>query len=146
MNLTLKITHKAVSFRAGKLFVEDKFFAYTIEDADRGLTQKMPLKDLQKIKKYGITAIPTGTYELAFTYSNRFKRSMLQVLNVPGFEGIRIHVANTSKDVEGCIGVAYEDSSDGFAGNSAAAIKALEALLRPIAQKEKIFLTITEKS
>jgi hypothetical protein len=142
MELKLEITHKAKGYRAGKLFVNGKFFGYTIEDEDRGLKQSMTKKEIAAIKKYGITAIPTGRYEVAFTYSNRFKRFMMQLLNVPGYEGIRIHVANTAKDVEGCIGVAYEDSSDGFAGNSRKAMKDLEAFLRPISKTEKIFITI----
>lgn len=140
--LQLEITTKVPGYRAGKFSVKGKFFGYTIEDEDRGLTQSMSLKQIAKIKKYGITAIPIGRYEVAFTYSNRFKRFMLQILNVPGYEGIRIHVANTAKDVEGCIGVAYEDSSDGFAGNSKKAIEALEKMLLPISQKEKMFITI----
>lgn len=142
MELKLEIIKRAKGYRAGKLFIEGKFFGYTIEDEDRGLNQKMTKEMIASIKKYGITAIPTGRYEVAFTFSNRFQRSMMQLLNVPGYEGIRIHVANTAKDVEGCIGVAYEDSSDGFAGNSRKAIKDLEAFLRPIAKKEKIFITI----
>jgi hypothetical protein len=64
------------------------------------------------------------------------------LLDVPGYEGIRIHIANTSKDVEGCIGVAYEDSSDGFAGNSAAAVKELEKRIRAVEKTEAVWITI----
>lgn len=142
MELYLKIQKKAKGYRAGKFYIQKDFFGYTIEDEDRGLNNKMSLEMIHSIKKYGITAIPTGRYEVAFTFSNRFQRYMLQILNVPGYEGIRIHVANTSKDVEGCVGVAYEDSSDGFAGNSAKAIKALEKFLLPVSKKEKLFITI----
>ena len=142
MNLTINRFAKAKGYTGGKLFIEGKFFGFTIEDEDRGLKQSMPLDEIKKLKKYGITAIPSGTYEVAFTYSNRFKRYMMQILNVPGFEGIRIHVANTAKDVEGCVGVAYDDSSDGFAGNSAKAIKALETIMRAACKVEKCFITI----
>jgi hypothetical protein len=54
-------------------------------------------------KKPGETAIPAGVYRLAFTPSQRFGRETIQVLDVPGFSGIRIHSGNTSADTEGCI-------------------------------------------
>ena len=63
----------------------------------------MPIKKKKKKKVYGETAIPTGTYSLIIDYSNRFKRRMAHILNVPGYEGIRIHTGNTAKDSLGCI-------------------------------------------
>lgn len=142
MDLKIKRKKGYTGYCPGKLFVQGKYFSFTIEDEDRGLMQSMSLKQIEKIKKYGITAIPTGRYEIAYTYSNRFKRFMLQILNVPGYEGVRIHVANTAKDVEGCIGCAYEDSTDGFAGNSKNAIDALDVELKAATKVEKCFLTI----
>ena len=124
------------------MWINGKYFSFTIEDADRGLSSNMDVKDILKVKKQNITAIPTGTYQVAMTYSNRFKRYMPQILGVKGFEGIRIHVANKATDVEGCIGLAYEDSSDGFAGNSRAACVEFEKQLKSVEKKEKIWLTI----
>lgn len=147
MDLKLQIIKKVSApngkgYRAGKLFINEKYFSFTIEDEDRGLTQNMPLDQIKKIKIDGVTAIPTGKYQVAFTYSNRFGRLMMQVLNVSDYEGVRIHVANSSKDVEGCIGVAYEDSSDGFAGNSKQAVEDLEKIVREAEKTEKIWLVI----
>lgn len=54
-------------------------------------------------KVKGKTAIPYGSYVLAWTWSNRFKRFTLQLLDVPGFGGIRIHAGNDADDTEGCL-------------------------------------------
>lgn len=75
----------------GKLFLDGAFFCHTLEDVVR------------PEKVYGETAIPEGTYKVKITYSPRFKRDLPLLLNVPGFEGIRIHAGNTHKDTEGCI-------------------------------------------
>ena len=54
-----------------------------------------------KIK--GQTAIPVGRYKLERTFSNRFGHTTPQLLDVPGFAGIRIHPGNTTADTEGCL-------------------------------------------
>lgn len=46
------------------------------------------------VKIYGETAIPYGKYEIVRTYSNRFKKVMPLLLNVPHYEGVRIHTGN----------------------------------------------------
>lgn len=80
----------------GKLYVDGVFFAYTLEDVDRQLESGGT-----KIK--GQTAIPKGSYKVVIDFSNRFQKQMMHVLDVPQFEGIRIHAGNTDKDTEGCI-------------------------------------------
>lgn len=80
----------------GKLFIDGAYFCETLEDCDR------KMEDGGK-KVDGETAIPRGSYVVIIDYSNRFKRDMPHVLNVPGFVGIRIHSGNTHEDTEGCI-------------------------------------------
>lgn len=142
MEINVNIFKRATGYRAGKLSINGKFFCYTIEDEDRGLLQSMELKKIQSLKKPTITAIPTGKYEVVITYSNRFKKPMLQILNVKGFEGIRIHSGNTSASVEGCLAVGYEDSSDGFTGRSRPAADDLFKLIQEALKTEKVFITI----
>ena len=56
--------------------------------------------------------IPFGTYELRNTWSPRFKRWLPQVMNVPGYSGIRIHAGNTPAHTSGCILVGQRLGND----------------------------------
>lgn len=60
----------------------------------------MPV-EVWKVK--GATAIPRGRYRIELTHSPRFGISMPQLMDVPGFEGIRIHRGNDADDTEGCL-------------------------------------------
>jgi hypothetical protein len=72
---------------------------YGLEDAVR----EVPGVPVEEWKIPGKTAIPYGKYPLEITYSNRFKRDTMQVMDVPGFEGIRIHAGNVASESEGCL-------------------------------------------
>lgn len=91
MKLTLKRIYKGEDYTIGKLYIDGRLFSNTLEDAVR------------EIKIPGKTAIPTGEYEIMLTHSPRFHKIMPLLMNVPNFEGVRIHSGNTAKDTEGCI-------------------------------------------
>lgn len=103
MKLALIRKYKKDKYCIGKLYIDGEYFCDTLEDKDRGLTDNMTVSEISKIKVKKETAIPTGTYKVTITYSNRFKKNMPLINNVKGFEGIRIHSGNTDKDTEGCI-------------------------------------------
>jgi hypothetical protein len=102
----------------GTLTVNGAFECYVLEDTDRGLKDTMSLDEINKLKVYGQTAIPYGVYKVVVTKSQRF--SMLRghdvylplLLNVKGFEGIRIHCGNKPEDTEGCQLVARKKGID----------------------------------
>ena len=107
MILILDRKYKLPTYTIGKLYIDGEYFCDTLEDKDRGLTDGMTVSEISKIKIKKETAIPTGTYKVTITYSNRFKKNMPLINNVKGFEGIRIHSGNTDKDTEGCILVGF---------------------------------------
>lgn len=95
MKLKLTRIFKGKDYTIGRLFIDGVYECDVLED---------PVRDLSKEEKvWGNTAIPEGTYKVVITYSNRFKRDLPLLVNVPHFEGIRIHPGNTAVDTHGCL-------------------------------------------
>jgi hypothetical protein len=111
----------------GNLYIENEWFCFTLEDKVR------------EKKIYGETAIPTGTYKVVITWSPRFKRQLPLLVDVPGFDGIRIHPGNTHKNTEGCILVGEEVQGE-YLLRSRAAFDRLYALL--IKSKDSITIEV----
>jgi hypothetical protein len=105
---------------SGQLFIGGKFECYTLEDKVR------------PVKIAGITAIPVGTYSVAISFSPRFGRPMPLLMDVLGFEGVRIHTGNSAEDTDGCILVGVGRTKDHLQGSRIAydaLFPKLEALL-----------------
>lgn len=122
----------------GKLFINGEFECYTLEDTDRNLEDGGE-------KIYGKTAIPKGVYEIEITYSPRFKEDMPLLLNVKGFEGVRIHSGNKPEDTDGCILVGTENSrgGDDWIGQSKKAYKKLfSKILKAEERDERVTIEI----
>lgn len=103
MKLILKRIAFKDTYTIGRLYVDGVYFCDTLEDKDRGLDDSMTVEEILRKKKYGQTAIPTGTYKVQITYSPKYKRMMPLLLGVKGYSGIRIHSGNTDKDTLGCL-------------------------------------------
>jgi len=127
MKLHLKRLHRTDKSTIGELTIDGKFECYTLEDIERDV----------KIKAE--TAISKGTYKVIINQSNRFKRLMPLLLNVPNFEGVRIHAGNTNHDTEGCILVGRTRGVD-FIGQSR---KAYDSLFKKMQEAKEITLTIS---
>lgn len=114
MKLLLKRVTKTPKFTLGELYIDGVISYFTCEDAVQGDGIASTVSEW-KIK--GESAIPYGTYKVIIDYSNHFKKHLPLLLDVPGFEGIRIHSGNTSEDTEGCILVGITRRSSGVANS-----------------------------
>jgi hypothetical protein len=103
--ISLKL--KRVAFRdtytIGKLYIDGVYFCDTLEDYNRDFNKDGDLNDKGETKVYGQTAIPFGTFKVIMNMSNRFKKVMPLLLDVPHFAGIRIHAGTKAEHSHGCI-------------------------------------------
>lgn len=113
----------------------------TVEDPVRELTHCTATTCTGKIN--GQTAIPAGTYEIRDTYSPRFGKNMLELVGVPGFQGIRIHSGNTADDTEGCLILGMRHTGNGVA-DSRAAMAQFNQEARAALKRGRLFITIKD--
>lgn len=132
----------------GNLYLQEtgepwKWFSHTIEDVVRsafGVTWR------KVFKVYTKTAIPYGRYPVSVTWSNRFKRPMVGIFNVPDFEGIRIHWGTSELSSAGCVIISYHaDSPNHRLVFDKTATEDLIKLVEEAQKKEKIWITIVDK-
>lgn len=83
----------------GTLYLNGIFECFTLED----IVREIKGRPVAEWKVHSATAMTSGKYKVIIDMSNRFKRLLPLVVDVPGFSGIRIHPGNTSEDTEGCI-------------------------------------------
>lgn len=140
MKLTLKRIALRPTYTIGKLYIDDAYFCDTLEDTVRDINKSGKFDNgEQKIK--GKTAIPYGTYEIKWTYSPRFKKYTPQLMNVPSFEGIRVHAGNTSADTEGCL-ILGENKQVGRVLNSRATINKFYPIIKEACSNGKVTIEI----
>lgn len=124
MTLTLIRTRRGEKAVIGDLLIDGVFECHTLEDNP---------------------PIHAGTYEVAVTFSNRFKQPMPLLLNVPGRTGIRVHAGNTDQDTTGCIlvGTASE-GKDNWLSNSRPAYAEVFYKISQAVKEDKVWMTIAD--
>lgn len=115
-------------------------FCDTLEPPRRNLLNRGKWDKRLKVK--GMTAIPEGRYLMRFTYSPKFGKRLFQLMDVPLFDGIRIHSGNSVKDTQGCILVG-NNTKVGRLENSRAVLFKLEMMLKGFqGPNDLVFITI----
>lgn len=142
MELTLKRKLSFDDHTVGALSVDGKYFCDVLEDTERLFWNVFG--KLTGIKVYSKTAVPRGRYRVTMAYSNRFKKRLPLLINVPQFEGILIHSGNTVADTSGCLLVGTIDKKNEkiIAGTSTPAITKLVALIEKAEKTGKVYITI----
>lgn len=142
MNLELFLARKRNwdDTATGELYADAVFQCFTVEDRVRDLGAH------GEGKVWGQTAIPAGRYRIIIDHSDKFKKDMIHIMDVPFFTGIRMHGGNTDEDVTGCVLVG--DALDGKEiphGHSTPTIKALFAKVQKIlADGGQVWITIAQ--
>ena len=132
MNLLLKRDPSSRACTLGSLYCEDALFCFTLEDVVRA--EKIP----------GESAIPAGAYRVVIDESARFKRRMPHILDVPGFEGIRIHAGNVAADTRGCVLVGLSRNADHLYHSRVAFEKLFDLLDSTLSTGEGVSLTVED--
>jgi hypothetical protein len=116
----------------GSLFCEEDFLCYTLED---------PIRD-KKIPD--ITAIPAGKYRVRLTYSPRFKKQLPLLIDVPQYEGVRIHAGNWARDTEGCllVGMERNDAENMVLKSQRALARVVTQIGRAVDANQLVYITI----
>lgn len=119
MNLRIKRIYGDAEYTVGRLYADGTYVCDTLENCLRDFGVKVP----------GKTAVPAGKYKVVLNRSPRFKRVLPLLIDVPNFEGVRIHTGNSVRDTQGCLLVGY-NRVKGKVLDSRAAFKRLYGLLQ----------------
>lgn len=132
MELLLRRPKSRVHCTISPLLVDNEPFHYILEDV------------IRDVKVPGETAIPAGRYQIVLTYSERFKRVLPLLLDVPNYTGIRIHPGNRDIDTDGCL---LPGEWDGIAESVYNSRKIFDVLFYRISgavsREEEIWIEIT---
>lgn len=152
MELTLYRKYRLPGYSIGKLYVDGKYVCDTLEDTDRDLFQGMGLDWITEKKVYGETAIPFGRYRITMKvqspkYSRRkqyarCKGYLPRLLDVPGWEGVLIHIGNYPGDSAGCILVGKNTKKGAVLKSTETFWRLYNMLKAADGRGEKIWITI----
>jgi len=94
----------------GRLYVRNEF--------GQIIFQCETLERSYKDNRRNVSSIPIGKYPLMLEWSNRFRKELWEIYNVPGRSECKIHAANYWYQLNGCISLGRtrkDINGDGFA-------------------------------
>lgn len=102
MNLKLIRSKQGKESTLSEIYLDGQFVGYGLEDA------------IRETKIKGSTAIPAGKYRLGLniygamnaSYKRKFPklhRGMIEILDIPNFSYVYIHIGNHIGDTSGCV-------------------------------------------
>lgn len=152
MELIDRRRYPGAEYTIGDLLLNGKKFCDVLEDPDRGLTSDMTNAEIAKVKVYGKTAIPKGSYKIEMgvispkfrsrQWAVRWGGRIPRILNVPGFVSVLIHVGNRPEDTDGCLLVG-RNTVKGQVNESAPTFdKLMELMVEAWYRGEEITLTV----
>ena len=114
----------------GRLLLYGELICYTIE---------LPWRDNRRNR----SCIPEGRYRLLRTRTRHFRHG-LQLLDVPGRSGIRIHAANdAAAELRGCIAPVTMLTGAGKGIHSRVALERVEGMVFPVLEaKEDVWVEV----
>lgn len=113
----------------GALFIENRFDAYVLEDS-------VHLAPGSK------GCIPKGVYRVVITPSQRFGRPLPLLVNVPGFDGIRIHPGNTDKDTAGCLLLGRSRGTDSVVESAVACAQTQRQIQAALDKHQDVWISV----
>ena len=155
MELTLRRIALRDTYTIGRLYVDDVYVCDTLEDCVRDLNRNGQFDNGEK-KVYGETAIHFGRYDVELNvkspkYSNFAKYPwakpyggfLPRLKNVKNFDGVLLHVGNTTRDTLGCVLVGYNTIKGQLTDSRKAFALLMDKYLTPARKRgEKVFITI----
>lgn len=152
MELTIERKWKKADYCIGVLYVNNVRFCETLEDTDRGLSSEMPVGKINQLELYGVTAIPRGRYRVVLSVSSKFKTKnwgkkygglVPELLNVKGYDGVRIHPGTKAQDTLGCPLVGRNKVVGGLVDSQKTYYALMDEYLMPAHKAgEEIYITI----
>ena len=142
MEIKLIRKYYQAKYTVGRLYVNNRFFSDCLEPPSLHLTERSALGTILIAKYKGYRAIPTGRYRILITRSRRFGRWLPLLLNVKGFEGIRIHAGNKPEDTRGCILLGFNRRKGYVLDSTRCVLTLVKMMTEAIAKGEKVFVEV----
>ncbi|MCC2600301.1 DUF5675 family protein [Sphingobacterium sp. FBM7-1] len=149
MEIHVKRIRQGKNSTLSELYIDGEFICYVLEDSVRD--EKIP----------GSTAIPAGRYKLAFRryggMNGQYKRlfpdfhkGMIQLMDVPNFSYIYIHMGNNFSDTSGCLLVGktmkyFKDWDEYEIRKSKKAYMSLYQRLAAMMEKREVYVVISDE-